>query len=352
MGKHTLVKLFSQFRLSLDDPLRRLQLAVLLLVLLNLFGSLMYMLLERWEFVDSLYMTVITIATVGFGEVRELSPAGRVFTILLIYMGVGVATTAVSSAVSLAMGPVLWGSLRERRMRKMIDQIKDHYLVCGYGRMGQQIVRDLQVRDEPFVLVEANEERRDELDEENIPYILGDATEDDVLLAAGLLRAKGVVCALSSDAGNLMTVLTVRELNPRAFIVARVVKPESESKLLRAGANRVINPYQIGGHRLALSLLRPAVHDFLEQIFHLGEGRDVDIGQLHVAPDSPLVGKTIAASDLRDRYNVSVLAIQKPHENLTITPNPHTVIEANSALIIIGPGENVYQLERNNLWKW
>lgn len=332
-----------------NDPLRRLALSVVLLILLNLLGTLLYMGLEGWDFVDSLYMTVITIATVGFGEVRDLSPAGRLATIVLIYLGVGLATTAISNAVGLALGPLLWDSLQQRRMRGMIDKMKDHYVVCGYGRMGAQIVRDLRMRDEQFVVVDANPEIEAELREENIPYILDDATEDEVLQAAGVERARGVVAALGSDAANLMMVLTAREMNPRLFIVARVVRPESESKLRRAGANRVINPYQIGGHRIALSLLRPAVNDFLHHIFHFGEGREIDIGQIHVSPGSIYDGKTIAESQLRDEHNVSILAIREPNGQISITPNPSSVIQPDAELIIIGPPQAIYRLERQNL---
>jgi len=338
------------FQQAFSDPLRRLALSVALLVLLNLFGTAMYMWLEGWDFVDSLYMTVITIATVGFGEVRGgLSTEGRIFTIVLIYLGVGLATTAISNAVSLALGPLLWDTLQQRRMRSMIDKLKDHYIVCGFGRMGAQIVRDLRARDEKFVVVDANPEVEELLQEEKIPYFIEDATEDEILLAAGIERAQGVVAALGSDPANLMMVLTARELNPNLFIVARVVRPESESKLRRAGANRVINPYQIGGHRIALSLLRPAVHDFMDHIFHFGEGREIDIGQLHVAPGSAYDGKTIAESGLRDDHNVSILAIREPNGQISITPNPTAVIQSNAELIIIGPPQSIYRLEREHI---
>ncbi len=333
-------------RSAFEDPIRRLQLSLILLVVLNVIGTIMYMLIEGWTFIDSFYMTVITIGTVGFGEVQTLSPAGRVFTVILIYLGIGTATTALTNAAALALGPLLWGSLQERRMRKMIDQLSNHYIVCGYGRMGRQIIRDLLMREEAFVLVDTNQDLAETLLEERIPFIIGDATDDDVLFAAGLRRAKGLVAALSGDAGNIMTVLTARELNPRLFIVARVVRAESESKLRRAGANRVINPYQIGGHRMALSLLRPAVHDFLDHIFHFGDNRNIDIGQVMVIPHSDLDGKTLATSGLRDKYNVSILGIREPNGKLEITPNPNTRLRPHSQLIVIGPPQAIYELEK------
>lgn len=334
-------------RFALSDPLRRFQLSLLTLVALLVFGTVMYTLLsDDCSPIDALYMTVITIATVGYGETCELAAGGRLFTIVLIFMGVGAATSALTTAIGLAIGPALWESIRRRRLQQMIDEAKDHYIVCGYGRMGRQIIRDLLARGEPFVLVDFNEEMAHQLIEEKIPHVIGDATQDDTLYEAGIRRAKGIVAALNSDSSNIVTVLTARELNPRLFIVARVMQQESESKLRRAGANRIVNPYQIGGHRIALSLLRPAVHDFLDQIFHFGEGRDIEIGQLFVRSYSQLEGKTVATSGLRDTHNVNILAIREPTGNLTLTPAPHTEIKMNSDLIVIGPPEAIYELER------
>lgn len=336
-------------RSAIDDPVRRLQLSLLVLVVLNVIGTVMYMLIEGWNAGEAFYMTVITLSTVGFGEVRDLSPAGRIFTVVLVYLGIGTATTALTNAAALALGPLLWGTIKERRMKKMIDELSNHYIVCGYGRMGRQIVRDLRERDETFVLIDSDPDLREELLEARIPHIVGNATYDEILIDAGLKRAKGLVAALNGDAFNIMTVLTARELNPRIFITARVVQVESESKLRRAGANRVVNPYQIGGHRIALSLLRPAVHDFLDQIFHFGDDRRIDIGQLHVHPNSDLDGKTIATSALRDKYNVSILALREPNGKLEITPNPNMRLQPHCELIVIGPPEAIYTLERETM---
>lgn len=345
---HFFNRLLKKLRQTLNDPLRRFQLSLLTLLALTLFGTWMYMLLENWSFFEALYMTVITIATVGFGEVRELSETGRAFTIILILLGVGAATTAISNAVSLALGPVLWSSLNQRRMLDMISQMENHYIVCGYGRTGKQIVRDLQARDEPFVLVDKQVDE-EQMREDGILYIEGDATRDEVLLQAGVEQARGVVAALNSDASNVMTVLTARGLNPAVFIVARVVHVESESKLRRAGANEVVNPYQIGGHRMALSLLRPVVHDFMDRLFHLGDDENVDIGQLIVHNESRLQGQTIGNIDLRGAHNVNILAIRSSDGQLAITPPPSRKLELHDVLIVIGPPASIYQLERENI---
>ena len=228
----------------------------------------------------------------------------------------------------------------------MLNGLKDHYIVCGYGRMGRQIVRDLKARNETFVLVEASEQVGETLAEADIPFLIGDATDDDTLYDAGIERARGFIAALPDDASNIMTVLTARELNPSLFIVSRVTRVESETKLYRAGADRVINPYQIGGHRMALSLIRPAVHDFLDHIFYFGEGPDIDIGQIKVHESSDLLGQTIASCNLRNEHNVNILAIQQPDGDLLITPTPDTPLELNATLIVIGPPQAIYQLEQ------
>jgi voltage-gated potassium channel len=333
---------------TFQNPLRRLQLSLLTLVLLTLSATLVYMVLEGWTPLEALYMTVITIATVGFGEVRPMSPLGRTFTIGLILVGVGVTTAAISTALSLTISPVLWRSVQLRRMKRMIDTLEQHYIVCGYGRIGRQIIRDLQMRDEKFVLIDGSPEMEEQFIEKKLPFIIGDATRDEVLLAAGVDRAKGVVAALNNDSSNVMVVLTARGLNPAIFIVARVVHADSEKKLLRAGANRVVNPYQIGGHRIALSLLRPTVDYFLDKIFHFGTGQDIDIGQLAVYPGSSLAGQTLGECDLRRVYQVNVLAIQQPGGELILTPPPTTYLETGAVLIIIGIPEAIYRLERDN----
>lgn len=330
----------------LNNPIRGFQ--VSLLILLGLIGTaaLVYMVLEHMSFTDALYMTIITITTVGFGEVRPLSPPGRMFTIILIILGAGTATTAISNAIGIILGPRLWLSIRQRNLERMLMTIEDHYLVCGYGRMGQQVIRDLQVRDEKFIVVETNPHLETVLLEKNIAFVIGDATRDQTLIHAGIERARGLVAALDTDADNIMTVLTARELNPKLFIVARISDSESESKLRRAGADRVISPYQIGGHRLALAMLRPAVNDFLDRIFSFHEGLDYDVGQVSIREDSHFAGQTVGTCELRRTHNVTILAIQKASGELIISPNPSQMLETGMLLIVIGPPAAIYELEK------
>lgn len=224
-------------------------------------------------------------------------------------------------------------------------KLDKHYIVCGYGRMGQQIVRDLQARDEPFVVIDTSDEIGETLLEQNIPYIIGDATLDETLIEAGIEKAVGLVTVLDSDADNVMTTLTARELNPQLFIVARAVNLVVESRLRRAGANRVVSPYQIGGHRMALALIRPAVHDFMNRIFNVGDDMDVDIGQVSIRDGSPLTGKSIAQADLRRTRKITILGIQDSKGQLIINPTTQHILQPGDTLIVIGPPQAIYRIE-------
>jgi voltage-gated potassium channel len=333
--------------IATSDPIRRFQVSLVGLFVLVIFGTVVYILLEGMSWIDALYMTVITIATVGFSEVKELSSEGRLFTIFLILMGVGVATTVISNAFSIVVGPLLWSTLEQRRMKQKVTDLNQHYIVCGYGRMGRQIVHDLRARDEKFIVIDASAELEPMLLDTQTPYLIGDAMDDDVLLEAGVERAQGIVSALSDDASNVMTVLSARELSPQIYIVARVIRAESESKVRRAGANEVINPYQIGGHRIALSLLRPAVHDFLTHIFNFdAEHQPVDVGQIIVAENSSLAGQTVATCGIRNEYSVNILGIIQPTGEQIITPHPNTTILNGATLIVIGNPKDIYTLEQ------
>lgn len=338
--------MLSRVRHSLSEPVRQLQLSLLLLVALVGIGTVGYTLLvPEYGLLDALYMTVITITTVGFGEVRPLTDSARVFTIFLIISGVGTGAWAASNAVEVILGQTFWISVQRRRIMDMTRQISDHYIVCGWGRLGRQISRDLEARGEPCVVIDSAANLEAELLEERIPHIIADATHEDTLREAGVERARGLVAALDSDANNVLAVLTARDLNPRLLIVARANSETSESRLRRAGANRVVTPESIGGHRLALALLRPAVHDFFGRIFSFGPGNEVDVGQITVSAASPFAGQTISRCDLRQVRNVSILAIRGDDGHFDLTPDAKRVIRAGETLIVIGPAQAIYELE-------
>jgi voltage-gated potassium channel len=339
-----------RFQSGLVDPVAQVLSAFLLLLLIILLGTVGYVVLEGWTWGEALYMTVITVATVGFGEVRPLDSSGRAFTILLIILGVGAAAWAFTRAFEVTLGDAFWSSVRMQRMKEKISRLSGHYIVCGYGRLGRRIVQDLLARGEPFVVVDWGDEAEGRLRQENLLFVRGDATLDEVLFQAGVKRARGLVSALDSDANNVLTVLTARGLQPGILIVARANTEGSESKLHRAGADRVVTPESIGGHRLALALLRPGVHDFLNRIFSFQPDLGVDVGQVTIRADSPFAGQTVAGCDLRRMRNVSILGIQIPGGEFVLNPDPERTIAPDETLILIGPAEAIYELEA--LYSW
>ena len=230
-------------------------------------------------------------------------------------------------------------------MTQLVSSLRDHYVICGHGRLGTRIERDLRARGEPFVVVDWSQQHEESFLRQEIPHLIGDATHDDVLRRAGVERARGLVAALDSDASNVLAVLSARELNPELLIVARANSEASESKLRRAGADRVVTPDAIGGHRLALALLRPAVHDLFNEIFSFGIEVAVDVGQITIEAASPFAGQTVAGCDLRRMRNVSILAVREPDGGFTLNPDAERVIHPGETLIVIGPAQAVYELE-------
>ncbi len=334
-----------RLRVQLGNPVRQFQLTLVMLGFVLVVGTVGYRLIERLSWLDAAYMTVITVATVGFGEIRPFTPAGRLFTMGLIIVGVGTGAWAATRAVEVMLGQTLWLSVQRRRMKQALSQLRDHYVICGHGRLGTRIERDLRARGESFVVIDWREQLEEFFLGENIAHVIGDATHDEVLVAAGIGRARGLVAALDSDASNVLAVLSAREMNPGLLIVARANSEASESKLRRAGADRVVTPDAIGGHRLALALLRPAVHDLFNEVFSFGVEIAVDVGQITIDPHSPFAGQTVAGCDLRRLRNVSILAIREPAGGFALNPDAARMIHPGETLIVIGPAQAVYELE-------
>jgi len=343
--RHQRRPLTHDLRLAMEDPVLQFQVSLLVLLAVLILGTIGYRLIEGMGWVDAAYMTVITVATVGFEEVNPLSQAGKVFTIGLIVIGVGTAAWAATRAVEVMLGQTLWLSVQRRRMTNSLAGLRDHYVICGHGRLGTRIERDLRARGEPFVVIDWTPSLEETFLRQQIPHLIGDATHDDVLSRAGVERARGLVAALDSDASNVLAVLSARGLNPKLLIVARANNESSESKLRRAGADRVVTPDAIGGHRLALALLRPAVHDLFNEIFSFGIEISVDVGQILIEPDSPFAGQTVAGCDLRRMRNVSILAIREATGEFRLNPDAERVVDPGETLILIGPAEAVYELE-------
>jgi voltage-gated potassium channel len=242
--------------------------ALTMLVLVIAMGSVGYMFIEQWNFLDSLYMTVITITTVGFKEVGEVSTEGRIFTLVIILMGMGIMAYALGMVAQVMVELQVRSILGRRKLGLKIKSIKNHYIICGYGRIGRVIAQELRTKRIPLLVIDNDPDSRQALDHDEIPYIIDDSTSEDVLLEAGIQRAKGLVAVVLSDADNLFLTMTARGLNQDLFILVRADEEATQKKLLRAGANRVILPYLIGGQKMAHTITKPAVTDFLELAVH------------------------------------------------------------------------------------
>ena len=316
---------------------------ILMLILVILFGISGYMALERWSLLDALYMTVITITTVGFGEVRNVSPGGRVFTVLLIFMGMGIMAYTVGMIASLMVDLQISSILGRRKLGTKIKNLKNHYIICGFGRIGSIIAKELDANKIPLIVLDSNPERKHDLENLGIPYILDDATSEDVLIEAGIEKAKGLVAVVLSDADNLFITMTARGLNPQLFILSRADGEATQKKLLRAGASRVVMPYLIGGQKMAHTITRPAVTEFLEFTTH-SEDIELKMEELLVGKHSRLVGTTLVKSGIRQDLNVIVVAIRKKSGEMKFNPDSQALIEEGDTLIALGHGTDLEKL--------
>jgi len=317
-----------------------LSLGLVFLVILS--GTVGYSIIEGWTLFDSLYMTVITLSTIGYQEVRPLSYTGRAFTIILVFVGVGAVAYGINNGIRIVFEGELQKAFGRRRLEKRLKSIKDHFIVCGYGRMGKIICHELKAKNVPFVVVEKELPELD-ADEETV-FVYGDATKDEILRQAGIEKAKGLISVLSTDAQNLYVVLSARELNPSLFIVARAGEEGSGQKLLRAGADRVVSPYHIGGLRIAHTVLKPAVVDFLEFATKSGN-LELQMEEVPVEEGSAIAGKTIHEAGVGRELGVIVVAIKRKDGDMKFNPVHNTRINAGDTLIAIGEIERLKSLE-------
>jgi len=323
--------------------LRRLLWGIYAFIIIVAIGVIGYMVIEDWTFLDSIYMTITTITTVGFKEVHPLSDAGRIFSIFIIIGGVGGALYVLTTI----MGYILEGqfgiTVGRRRMKTKIARLKNHFILCGYGRVGNAIALTFSEEGTPFVIISKDEEHVAKAEKDGYLAILGDATSDDVLEEAGIKRAYGLVSAVGSDTDNTFITLSARETRPDLFIEARASSPTSESKLRRAGANRVISPHAIGGRRMAMLALRPAVVDFIDTVTS-GRGRELQLETVDVVSGSPLIDQTM--SQAKSKAGITALAVRKEDGTLIANPPDEEVIEEGDRLIVIGTKRRMAALEK------
>ena len=314
---------------------RRLLTVAALLVGLWIFGIAGYVIIEGWDVLDAIYMTTISLTTVGYNEVHPLSQAGRIFTALLIVMGVGFFFYAFGVLAEAIIEGHLKGLLGKRKMEKTISRLKQHFIICGYGRIGTSICKIFKERKYPFVVIENDPAAIQEIEKNDFLYVAGNATHDEILIQSGIERAKGIVCVLSTDAYNVYITLAARSLNPGLLILARADDADAEKMMIQAGADRVISPYEIGARRMALAVLQPTVTEFLDLAVH-SSTLDLAIEQVEIVFKSSLDGVSLLDAALRQKLGVTVLAVQQSGGEMILSLDPGYVIKGGDILVALG----------------
>ena len=327
------------------DNTRQLIITVLITLAIILFGSWGFMAIEGWDFLDSLFMTVITLTTVGFGEVHQLSPVGRLYTIFLVFAGVGF----LGYAGGILMRYMIEGRIRiilgRRRLDKKITRLKNHYIVCGYGRIGRVLCMNLRQKPIDIVVIEKNPDLVPVMEEDGILYMSGDTADEAILLSAGIERAKGLIAVLGTDVENVYLVLTARQLNPKLFIMARAIYKESKSKLLAAGATAVESPYEVGAVSMAHRIIRPTVTSFLDLALTHAR-KDIQMEEIPISPISMLANAMLKNSGIRQDYNLIIIAIKQVDGSMMFNPSFETRLEPGATVIAVGQEQDLQNLEK------
>lgn len=320
----------------------RISIALFILIVIFLLGSTGYHLVEGMAFFDGFYMTFITITTIGFAELQNLSNAGRVLTMILFVMGIGVISYIASQSTQLLFESELF---RKRAMQKQLEKMENHYIICGYGRIGHRIAEVLKKADVPLVVVENRERVIERIREDGMLYVAGNAQEEEVLREAGIGRAKGLICALSRDQDNVFVTLIAREVSDELFILVRTNEHRNMKKISRAGANRVISPYEIGADRMANVILRPHVDHFIDEILG-GTTQDHVFEEIKIFEGSELAGQTLSESEIRQNYFVVIIAIiPEEGDEVVFNPGSKDRIHVGDSLIVLGDVDRIRRLK-------
>jgi voltage-gated potassium channel len=318
---------------------------ILIALLILSGGTAGYMVIEGWSFEDALYMTVITLSTVGYGEVLKVSPEGRIFTMILIVTGVSFVFYLAGSIVRFMVEGRIKDILGRRKLEKKIRTLKSHHIICGYGRVGSAVCETLLLKRLDIVVIERDPDRASKLQEQGVLYVEGDATDEDNLIKAGVERASGLVAALKTDSENVYVTLSARQLNPDLFILARAGEEPAERKMVAAGADKVVCPYRMGAHRIAQTILTPTVTDFLDLTL-MDANRDFQMEEMLVDPSSKLINVALQDSMIRQELDLIIVAVKKAAGGMLFNPSSRTELEAGDTVITIGEAENLERLRR------
>jgi len=324
----------------------KIKIALIILLTIIIIGTTGFHFIEGWSFADSFYVCMATLSTVGYGDFAPASTVGKFFTVGVIIFGVGmmfytlvlVAETFIEGRVNILLG--------RGKLEKIIEKMNNHYIICGGGRIGFLICRELMAGKVPCLVIDNNSEVIQKAQEEGFIYCKGDATQDKVLIAAGIKRARGVICVLPSDAENLYVILTAKELNQKIFVMARSEEEESEHRLLRAGADKVMSPYTLGGVRMAMAVLRPAMLDFIE-ITTSRQSLELRMEEVPICKNSQIVSKSLEDSGIRKNYGLIIVAVKKDSGKMIFNPLANYMIEEGDRLIAMGEDENVKQFAQS-----
>jgi len=315
----------------------------ILFIIIILLGICGYIFIEKWSFLEALYMTIITLTTVGFAEVHPLTPVGRVFTIIFICCGVGVAAYTITTLSRILLEGYLKRAFGRRIMERKIKTLKHHYIICGYGRIGQHVCKELAHYNIPLVVIEKDPNILENIEEHGFLYVHGEATREEILLKAGIKDATGLITTVGSDADNVYIALTARELNPNLFIIGRAGEEGAIKRLLRAGANKVIAPYEIGARKIARMVTHPLVTDFIELTVY--RGIELQMREIPIGEKTKIKDVTLKDSGLRKNFDVIVIAVKKATGEMIFNPSSETVISVGDILIVLGKAENLKSLE-------
>ena len=327
------------------DSTRHLLISAVLSTLIIIIGTAGYMLIEDWGILDALFMTIITISTVGYREVHDVGTVGRIFSIFLIFSGVGFTLYVAAAVVQFMVEGRIRIILGRRRLDQKLNRLKNHYIVCGYGRIGRVLVRNLRRTPMDLVVIDKNPELVPVMEKDGVLYVTGEAADENNLIKAGIHRAKGLIAVLATDTENVFLVLTARQLAPELFISARAGQEEAKSKIKAAGADTVESPYEMGAASMAHRIIRPTVTSFLDLAF-AHTRKDIQMEEIPVDASSSLVHVMLKDSGIRQNYNLIIIAIKKPDGSMMFNPSFEAVIQPEDTVIAVGEVDNLQKLER------
>ena len=327
------------------DTSKHLVISLTLSAIIVVTGTLGYMVIEGWDFLDALYMTVITISTVGFMEVQPMGDMGHLFTIFLVFIGVGFTLYVAAAVVQFMVEGRIRIIMGRRRVDRKISHLSDHYIVCGYGRIGKVLCKKIGRGPVNIVVLEQDRDLIPQMDEDKILYICGDASDEENLLKAGIKKARGLISVLATDTDNVFLVLTARQLAPDLNIMVRASRDSAKKKLMAAGATSVESPYEMGALRMAQKILRPTVTSFLDLAFAHSR-KEIQMEEIHVNHGSELANVMLKDSGIRQRFNLILIAISLANGEMLFNPSFEYVIKPGDTVIAVGEKENLQQLEK------